>query len=106
MKTPNAKVYNKAQFKSISLKSSGYFNERGKDNSIYVKSDGAQLTVSKGIEAKKISVTANDVLIKVASKAEVGDLVCNKKDATITVNVAKNAEANITIKKKTELTPA
>ena len=106
IKAPNAKVYNKASFKTISLKSSGYFNERGKDNSIYIKSDGAKLTVSKEIETKKISVTADDVLIKVASKAEVGELICNKKDASITVNVAKDADANITLKKKTDLTVA
>ncbi len=104
MEAPNARTFNKATFKTITLNGSEYFNERGDDNSLYVKGDGVKLTVSKGIEAKKVSITATDVIIKVASNGNVGDIVCNKKEADITIAVAKNAEANITVKKKTELT--
>ncbi len=103
IEAPNAKTYNKAAFKTITLKSSDSFNERGKDNSLYIKGDGIKLTVSKDIEAKKISITATDVIVKVASGADVGDIICNKKAAEITVAVEKNAEANITIKKKADL---
>ena len=103
MEAPNARAFNKATFKTITLNTSGYFNERGNDNSLFIKSDGVKLTVSKGIEAKKVSITATDVLVKVASDGFVGDIICNKKEADITVAVAKNAEANITIKKKADL---
>ncbi len=104
MEAPNARAFNKATFKTITLNESEYFNERGNDNSLYIKGDGVKLTVSKGIEARKVSITATDVVIKVASNGNVGDIVCNKKEADITVAVAKNAEANITIKKKADLT--
>ena len=104
MEAPNARAFNKATFKTITLNKSEYFNERGNDNSLYVKGDGVKLTVSKGIEAKKVSITATDVIIKVASNGNVGDIVCNKKEADITIAVAKNAEANITVKKKADLT--
>ncbi len=103
MEAPNARAFNKATFKTITLNSSGYFNERGNENSLYVKGDGVKLTVSKGIEAKKVSITATDVLIKVASDANVNDIICNKKASEITLSVAKNAEANITIKKTAAL---
>ncbi len=104
MEAPNARAFNKATFKTITLNNSEYFNERGKDNSLYIKGDGIKLTISKGIEAKKVSISATDVLVKVAKNADVANIICNKKAATITVNVAKNADANITIKKKTDLT--
>ncbi len=104
IETPNAKAFNKATFKTITLNNAEYFNERGNDNSLYIKGDGTKLTVSKGIEAKKVSITATDAIVKVASNGNVGDIVSNKKKAEITVAVAKNAEANITIKKKADLT--
>ncbi len=103
MEAPNARAFNKATFKTITLNKSEYFNERGNDNSLYIKGDGVKLTVSKGIEAKKVSITATDVIVKVASDGNVGDIICNKKAAEITVAVAKNAEANITIKKQADL---
>ena len=103
MEAPNARAFNKATFKTITLNKSEYFNERGNDNSLYIKGDGVKLTVSKGIEAKKVSITATDVIVKVASDANVGDIICNKKAAEITVAVEKNAEANITIKKQADL---
>lgn len=103
MEAPNAKAFNKATFKTITLKSSDSFNERGKDNSLYIKGDGITLTVSKGTEAKKVSISANDVLIKVSDNADAGDIILNKKDAEVKINVAKNAEANITVKKKADL---
>ena len=103
MEAPNARAFNKATFKTITLNKSEYFNERGNDNSLYIKGDGVKLTVSKGIEARKVSVTATDVIVKVASDGNVGDIICNKKAAKITVAVAKNAEANITIKKTADL---
>ena len=37
MEAPNAKAYNKATFKTITLKSSDAFDERGKDTSLYIK---------------------------------------------------------------------
>lgn len=104
MEAPNARAFNKATFKTITLNKSEYFNERGNDNSLYIKGDGVKLTVSKGIEAKKVSITATDVIVKVASDGNVGDIICNKKAAEITVAVAKNAEANITVKKQADLT--
>ncbi len=104
IEAPNAKAFNKATFKTITLNNAEYFNERGNDNSLYIKGDGIKLTVSKGIEAKKVSITATDVIVKVASNGNVGDIIQNKKNAEITVAVAKNAEANITIKKKADLT--
>ncbi len=104
MEAPNARAFNKATFKTITLNKSEYFNERGNDNSLYIKGDGVKLTVSKGIEAKKVSITATNALVKVANSGNVGDIVCNKKDAQIRISVAENAKANIIVKKKTELT--
>ena len=103
MEAPNARAFNKATFKTITLNKSEYFNERGNDNSLYIKGDGVKLTVSKGIEANKVSINATDVTVKVAKNGDVGDIICNKKKAEITVAVAKNAEANITIKKQAVL---
>ena len=103
MEAPNARALNKATFKAITLKSSVDFDERGKNNSLYIKGDGVKLTVSKGIETRKVSISANDVIVKVASDGNVGDIICNKKAAEITVAVEKNAEANITIKKQADL---
>ena len=104
MEAPNARAFNKATFKTITLNKSEYFNERGNDNSLYIKGDGIKLTVSKGIEAKKVSITATDIIVKVASNGNVGDIILNKKKAEVTVAVAKNAEANITVKKQADLT--
>ena len=104
MEAPNARAFNKATFKTITLNKSEYFNERGNDNSLYIKGDGIKLTVSKGIEAKKVSITATDIIVKVASNGNVGDIILNKKKAEVTVAVAKNAEATITVKKQADLT--
>ena len=104
MDAPGARAFNKASFKAITLKKAEYFNERGDGNSLYIKGDDVKLTISKGIETKKVSITATNALVKVANSGNVGDIVCNKKDAQIRISVAENAKANIIVKKKTELT--
>lgn len=103
MEAPGARAFNKASFKAITLKKAEYFNERGDGNSLYIKGDDVKLTISKGIETKKVSITATNALVKVANSGNVGDIVCNKKDAQIRISVAENAKANIIVKKKTEL---
>ena len=104
MDAPGARAFNKASFKAITLKKAEYFNERGDGNSLYIKGDDVKLTISRGIETKKVSITATNALVKVANSGNVGDIVCNKKDAQIRISVAENAKANIIVKKKTELT--
>ncbi len=54
-----------------------------------------KLTVSKGIEAKKVSITAADIIVKVASNGNVDDIVLNKKKADLTVSGDKTADITI-----------
>ena len=52
MEAPKAVVTNKALFKTITLKSSDSFNERGKDNSLYIK--GVMWLVAHGRAIKRL----------------------------------------------------
>ncbi|MBR5177755.1 MAG: hypothetical protein IKW90_03000 [Lachnospiraceae bacterium] len=79
---PKIRVTNNASFKTVTIKNVRSYTEKASGNTIYAS-------------AKKTSLT-------VVANAETS-IVCNKKNASVTLNVGKKSVVDITLTKKTKL---
>ncbi|MCR5432558.1 MAG: hypothetical protein K6E95_08370 [Lachnospiraceae bacterium] len=103
---PNATLTNKSSLKNVTINGIKKFTEKGSGNSITVKADDALINVEKGVDVKKLTVSANKVSVDIKGKAKIEKLVCNLKNAYVNVTAGKKTDVNITLSKKTKLTIA
>lgn len=75
----NAKVVNNGEFKSVTVKNATSFTEKADNNKINVTDKNLNLTVSKGADNSKITVSSTGGKINVKADGKVATVTVNKK---------------------------
>ena len=103
VKAPKAKFVNKTVFKSITLEKCGTFTEKASGNKITIKGTDIVVKVASGKKVSKLTASATKTSIFAAKNAVISDLLCNKKSASINLDVAAGTKIKATLSKKTSL---
>ena len=75
----NAKVVNNGEFKSVTVKNATSFTEKADNNKINVTDKNLNLTVSKGADNSKITVSSTGGKVNVKADGKVATVTVNKK---------------------------
>ncbi|MBQ2276676.1 MAG: hypothetical protein II331_08545, partial [Lachnospiraceae bacterium] len=74
-----AKVVNNGEFKSVTVKNATSFTEKADNNKINVTDKNLNLTVSKGADNSKITVSSTGGKVNVKADGKVATVTVNKK---------------------------
>ena len=99
---PNTDIVNNTVFKSVTILNVKSYTEKAKGNTIAVK-DEARIVIAAKAAPAKITVTAAKADITVKKKAKIGELICKKKAASVSVKTEAKAKVDVTLAKKTKL---
>ena len=100
-----AKVVNNGKFKSVTVKNAASYTEKADNNKINITDKKLDLTVSKGADNSKITVSGTGSKINVKANGKVASVTANKKttlkvtgSTSKTIKITSNAKgANVTV---------
>lgn len=101
---PKADIVNKGVYNSVKITAAKSYREEGSGNSITITDNKIKVIVAKGASIKELELSGKKVTVVVEKNATVENLVCKKKGAKVTLNVAKKANVSVTLSKKTKIT--
>ena len=96
---PKAKIVNKSTLKSMTLEACGTFTEKASGNTIILKDKNTIFMLTSGKKISKLTASATKANITVAKKSAIDNLVCNKKSASVKLDVASGADVNVRLSK-------
>ncbi len=105
IKAPNASVTNAAGFTSISVEAVKKYTEKASGNKITVTAENSKITVASKKKVAKLMIDANKVDISANKKSTIKNLTVSHKDGSnITLEATSKAKVKVNLTKKTSLT--
>ena len=100
---PNATIVNKTDVKSVTVKNCKKYKERRSGNIVSLTGKNAVFVVESGYSVKKLIVSSDKAEVYINKNSKIIELSCNKKSASVLLNVQKCAEVSANIEKKSSL---